>query len=184
MGHGSRGHADSDDVPAIPEEAAYIAKYSPYQNVKPDGNYPPALFITSTADDRVHPSHARKMAALMQSFGHPAEFYEETTGGHGGAGDLRAAALITAHIYLFLQRTLEGEAAPELLAEGPASALMQERSLGLDSSPQVGLDCTQMAATNATSLKLRMESTSSMRSRHAEMMRLCARIGYSPPTLH
>ena len=33
--------------PAIPEEAAYIAKYSPYQNVKPDGNYPPGSILDS-----------------------------------------------------------------------------------------------------------------------------------------
>lgn len=53
--------------PAIPEEAAYIAKYSPYQNVCRETHYPPSLFLTSTADDRVHPGHARKMAALMCS---------------------------------------------------------------------------------------------------------------------
>ena len=81
--------------PAIPEEAAYLAKYSPYQNVRPDVAYPPALFLTSTADDRVHPGHARKMAAQMQSQGHRALFYEETEGGHGGGGDLRRQAAFT-----------------------------------------------------------------------------------------
>ena len=81
--------------PAIPEEAAYLAKYSPYQNVRPDATYPPALFLTSTADDRVHPGHARKMAAKMQSQGHGALFYEETEGGHGGGGDLRRQAAYT-----------------------------------------------------------------------------------------
>ena len=94
--------------PDIPEEAAYIAKYSPYQNVKPDVTYPPVLFLTSTADDRVHPGHARKMAAKMIDQGHDVLFYEETEGGHTGGGDLRRQAAYVASEYLFLQRELEG----------------------------------------------------------------------------
>ena len=107
--------------PAIPEEAAYLAKYSPYNNVRPDAKYPPVLFLTSTADDRVHPGHARKMAALMQSQGHDALFYEETQGGHGGGGDLRRQAAFYATEYLFLQRELEG-AEPKPLATRAAIA--------------------------------------------------------------
>jgi prolyl oligopeptidase len=106
--------------PEIPEEAAYLAKYSPYQNVRPDAAYPPALFLTSTADDRVHPGHARKMAAKMQDQGHRALFYEETQGGHGGGGDLRRQAAYVAGEYLFLQRSLEG-AEPKPLATAPAA---------------------------------------------------------------
>jgi prolyl oligopeptidase len=106
--------------PAIPEEAAFLAKYSPYQNVQPDVDYPPALFLTSTADDRVHPGHARKMAAKMQDQGHRALFYEETEGGHGGGGDLRRQAAYVAGEYLFLQRSLEG-AEPKPLATAPAA---------------------------------------------------------------
>jgi prolyl oligopeptidase len=60
----------------IPEVAAYLASYSPYNNVRPDVAYPPSLFLTSAADDRVHPAHARKMAALTQSQDHRALFYE------------------------------------------------------------------------------------------------------------
>ncbi len=32
--------------PAIPEERAAILKYSPYQNLKKDGTYPRAFFLT------------------------------------------------------------------------------------------------------------------------------------------
>ena len=96
--------------PAIPEEAALLSKYSPYQNVAADVAYPPVLFMTSTADDRVHPGHARKMAATMQSRASQALFFEETEGGHGGRGDRRPQAAQTAMKYVFLQRALSGTA--------------------------------------------------------------------------
>lgn len=73
--------------PDLPEEWDYISKYSPYQNVKPDVKYPRVLFTTSTRDDRVHPAHARKMAALMLSQKHDVLYYENIEGGHGGAAD-------------------------------------------------------------------------------------------------
>ena len=49
--------------------------------------YPPTLFIASTRDDRVHPGHARKMAARMIAQGHDLLYYENIEGGHGGAAD-------------------------------------------------------------------------------------------------
>jgi prolyl oligopeptidase len=51
--------------PDQPEEWAYISQYSPYQNVAPRRSAA-VFFYTSTADDCVHPSHARKMAAKME----------------------------------------------------------------------------------------------------------------------
>jgi prolyl oligopeptidase len=50
-----------------PEEWAYISKYSPYQNLKAGTKYPKVMFTTTRRDDRVHPAHARKMAALEPS---------------------------------------------------------------------------------------------------------------------
>jgi prolyl oligopeptidase len=50
-----------------PEQAAYILKYSPYQNVRPGVKYPAIQFFTGDSDTRVAPLHARKMAALMQA---------------------------------------------------------------------------------------------------------------------
>lgn len=70
--------------PDDPEMWQYIKTYSPYQNVKPDIKYPPIFFYTSTRDDRVHPGHARKMAARMLEFGNPVEYYENIEGGHHG----------------------------------------------------------------------------------------------------
>ena len=97
--------------PSKPEEAAWLAAYSPYQHVAEGGAYPPVLLTTSTADDRVHPGHARKMAARLQALGHENTlFFEETEGGHGGRGDRRPQAAQTAMKYTFLQRSLGGAA--------------------------------------------------------------------------
>ncbi len=52
--------------PDKPEDWAFMSKYSPYQNVRPGVRYPPAFFYLSTKDDRVHPGHARKMAAKLE----------------------------------------------------------------------------------------------------------------------
>jgi prolyl oligopeptidase len=92
--------------PDIPEQWAYISKYSPYQNVSATTKYPPVLFTTTTADDRVGPVHARKMAALMESQGHQVLFFENTEGGHG-AGDTPAQqAQFWAVTYTFLVNAL------------------------------------------------------------------------------
>ena len=82
--------------PDIPEEWAFIQKWSPYHNVTKEAEYPEALFITSTRDDRVHPGHARKMVALLQSLGHPVLYYENTEGGHAAAADHGQKARMTA----------------------------------------------------------------------------------------
>lgn len=70
--------------PDDPEMWAYIKTYSPYQNVKKNIKYPPIFFYTSTRDDRVHPGHARKMAAKMLELNNPIEYYENIEGGHHG----------------------------------------------------------------------------------------------------
>lgn len=83
----------------------FISKYSPYQNVKPGVKYPKILFATSTRDDRVHPGHARKMAARMLAQGHDLLYYENIEGGHGGAADNAQRAHLQAleFSYLWMQ---------------------------------------------------------------------------------
>ncbi|MBB3167995.1 prolyl oligopeptidase family serine peptidase [Simiduia aestuariiviva] len=71
--------------PDVDEEWQWIKGYSPFHNVKANIEYPPVLFYTSTKDDRVHPGHARKMAARMKDFGQQVEYYENREGGHGGS---------------------------------------------------------------------------------------------------
>ncbi len=93
--------------PDLPEDWAYISKYSPYQNVKPDAKYPRILFTSSTRDDRVHPGHARKMAALLESQKHDVLLYENIEGGHAGAADNQQQAFMNALSYAFLWKQLK-----------------------------------------------------------------------------
>jgi len=91
--------------PDIPEEWAYIKEYSPYQNLQDDVDYPPIFFYTSTRDDRVHPGHARKMAARMEAMDLPVWYYENTEGGHHGSStnDQLAYRLALAYTHLWNQ---------------------------------------------------------------------------------
>jgi prolyl oligopeptidase len=50
-----------------PSEFEYISKYSPYQNIKAGTKYPAVLLTAGENDTRVHPLHARKMAAGLQA---------------------------------------------------------------------------------------------------------------------
>ena len=68
-----RRHAASPDVRQV------LAKYSPYHNLDSTQTYPPALFVASDLDDRVHPGHARKMVAKMLAMDKPA-YYLESAG--------------------------------------------------------------------------------------------------------
>ena len=90
------------------DEWAWISKYSPYQNVKAGTQLPKVLFTTSTRDDRVHPGHARKMAARMLEQGHPLLYWENIEGGHGGAADNGQRAQMVALEYTFLWQQLGG----------------------------------------------------------------------------
>jgi prolyl oligopeptidase len=92
--------------PDNPDDWAFISKYSPYQNISADADYPALLMTTSTRDDRVHPGHARKMTAALEAAGHEVLYYENIEGGHGGAADNAQAAFKTALTYEFLHRVL------------------------------------------------------------------------------
>ena len=91
--------------PDLPEEWAFIGAYSPYHNVKPDVDYPRPFIFTTTRDDRVHPGHARKMGALMESLGHDVLYFENVEGGHGSGvtPEQRAESLALTLSYLRLQ---------------------------------------------------------------------------------
>ncbi|MBK7844605.1 MAG: S9 family peptidase [Bdellovibrionales bacterium] len=95
-------YGDPDD----PKQCAYLLKYSPYHNLNPKTQYPQALFTTSTKDDRVHPGHARKMAARMLEQGHPVFYYENINGGHAGRANLEETAHVMALEYTYLWNRL------------------------------------------------------------------------------
>jgi prolyl oligopeptidase len=67
------------------DEAEFLRRISPYHNLRPGVAYPEPFFVTSTRDDRVHPGHARKMAAKMQAMGLPIFYYENIEGGHAAS---------------------------------------------------------------------------------------------------
>ncbi|MBP5201860.1 S9 family peptidase [bacterium] len=75
-------YGSSDDK----EQFEYIFKYSPYQNIKKDGKFPAVLLTAGEQDSRVHPMHAKKMAAALQyenKSNNPIFLWVETKAGHG-----------------------------------------------------------------------------------------------------
>ncbi len=94
--------------PDEPADWAFLGKYSPFHNIKSatQVKYPPVLYTSSTRDDRVHPAHARKMVARLETLGHKPLYYENIEGGHGGAADIRQSAHVMALEYVFLAQAL------------------------------------------------------------------------------
>lgn len=92
--------------PDKPEDWAFLKTYSPYHNLDPSKDYPVPLLYTSTKDDRVHPGHARKMAAKMTDQGHRVEYYENLEGGHAGSSNNAQTAYVTALSYSYLWERL------------------------------------------------------------------------------
>lgn len=93
------GNPDTDDW-------EFLQKYSAYHNVKANDDHPPIFVYTSTKDDRVHPGHARKFTALLESLGKDVTYYENTEGGHAGAADAGQKATMLALMFSFLDEKL------------------------------------------------------------------------------
>ncbi len=92
--------------PDVPEEAAWISEWSPYQKMGELESYPEVLFYSSTRDDRVHPGHGRKMAARMRELGHSFLYYENIEGGHAGSSDLTQRAFMDSLQITYLMQKL------------------------------------------------------------------------------
>ncbi|MHA2296663.1 MAG: prolyl oligopeptidase family serine peptidase [Candidatus Hodarchaeales archaeon] len=71
--------------PEDPEHFKWLQEYSPYHHVKKGVEYPAVLFHAAESDNRVDPSHAMKMAALMQKIAakKPVLLQVEGKTGHG-----------------------------------------------------------------------------------------------------
>jgi prolyl oligopeptidase len=95
-------YGDPDD----PDDWEFIGAYSPYQNLEEDADYPVPFFFTTTRDDRVHPGHARKMAARMEAMGHRVHYFENTEGGHGSGVTPEQQARIYALTWTYLWERL------------------------------------------------------------------------------
>jgi len=94
--------------PDKPEDWAFLGKISAYHLAASGKPYPPILIATTRRDDRVHPGHARKMAAKLQALGYAAHFYEPGAGGHGYGKDNAERAGFMALGLDFLWETIGG----------------------------------------------------------------------------
>jgi prolyl oligopeptidase len=92
--------------PDNPSETPFLERISPYHHLRDSTTYPEPFFLTSTKDDRVHPGHARKMAAKMASMGLPFLYYENIDGGHAAAANLKERARRNALEFTYLFRKL------------------------------------------------------------------------------
>ena len=95
--------------PGDPDDAAFLRAYSPFHRTG-EGPYPPVLLTTHAHDDRVDPSHARRMTARLRALGHDVLFHESDAGGHGGGGATDQQARDFALGLAFLRRTIGGRA--------------------------------------------------------------------------
>ena len=89
--------------PDKPEEWEWLKTYSAYHAAVPGLSYPPILIATTRRDDRVHPGHARKMAAKLQAMGYEVYFYEPAAGGHGYGKDNKERASFQVLGFRFLK---------------------------------------------------------------------------------
>ena len=92
--------------PDVPEDWAFLSKYSPYQNIRKGVKYPPIFLYLSTKDDRVHPGHARKYSARLEEFGNKVYYHEYIEGGHSVGADHAEDAVRAAMLHGFLLREL------------------------------------------------------------------------------
>ena len=89
-----------------PDERAFLAKISPYNNLHAELTYPEPLIWTTTKDDRVGPQHARKFAARLSEMGKPYLYYEVIEGGHGSGANLNERAHTNALEFTYFVRKL------------------------------------------------------------------------------
>ncbi len=89
-----------------PDERAFLASISPYNQLKPGVKYPEPFIFTTTKDDRVGPQHARKFAAKMEEYHEPFLYDEIIEGGHAAGANLAEQAQTWALTYTYLTSKL------------------------------------------------------------------------------
>ncbi len=77
---------------SVPAERKFLARISPYNNLRAGVTYPEPFIFTTTKDDRVGPGHARKFAARLAELHQPYLYYESIEGGHGSGANLQESA--------------------------------------------------------------------------------------------
>ena len=95
--------------PDNPADWQFMRRFSAYHAAEAGRPYPPILIATTRRDDRVHPGHARKMAAKLRALGYDASFHEPAAGGHGYGKDNAEMADFAALGAAFLRRAIGWE---------------------------------------------------------------------------
>jgi prolyl oligopeptidase len=103
-----------------PEQLRWLLAYSPYHNVQPGVKYPAVFFTTGENDTRVHPLHARKMAALMRAAteddpaARPILLWVDREAGHGSGKPLhlRIRDAADGRMFMMWQLGMLGEQTP------------------------------------------------------------------------
>ncbi len=90
------------------DQLPFLLKYSPYHNIEKGVRYPAVLLTAGENDSRVHPLHARKMAAALQAATasdpevDPILLWVDRSAGHGQGKPLRLQIESTADELIFL----------------------------------------------------------------------------------
>ena len=95
--------------PGVPHQLKWLLEYSPYHNVMPGAAYPTVLLFVAEDDTRVHPMHARKMAAALQfasESGRPILYHCENGIGHGNRRAVSKSADMGATMLSFFANEL------------------------------------------------------------------------------
>ncbi len=90
------------------EQFKWLIEYSPYQNIKEGTRYPATFIHSGENDTRVHPLHARKMAAALQKFSGAADrqpilLWIDRESGHGQGKPVSIRLLEETDQWLFLR---------------------------------------------------------------------------------
>jgi prolyl oligopeptidase len=102
-----------------PHQCGFLKAYSPYHRVVEGTAYPAVLLTAGENDSRVHPMHARKMAAALQactsasSTDHPILLWVDREAGHGQGKPLhlRIRDVVDQRIFIMWQLGLLPDAA-------------------------------------------------------------------------
>lgn len=96
-------YGDPDDA----EEFKWLLEYSPYQKIAEGVKYPATYIHSGENDTRVHPLHARKMAAALQrcsgDASAPILLWVDRESGHGEGKPLKIRVLEETDQWLFLR---------------------------------------------------------------------------------
>jgi prolyl oligopeptidase len=103
-----------------PDHVEFLRAYSPYHQIKKGTPYPAVLFTAGENDARVHPSHARKVAAWIQaattsdSEKEPVLLWVEREAGHGAGKplDMRVRDVADQRMFMMWQLGMLDELPP------------------------------------------------------------------------